>query len=372
MKNPAMERWTAKADKPKRWSNLNERDLHEVMGYEDQRRNGNHHDRPATEVMAIIGLDDHDDLSTIANDTVVGQYVGPTNPRTPEKKGGSDHDTEPETPPKWSRSMDASRSYDSSLNGPSACFYKSLFIAVFFGVILFGAIAVLSLNLNHIRQSKDGVPSSSSSEQGASPDYNKPDYINPNSDGKHPFYDFSFATEAPANEVPTAATTPQPTRLRTSPPTMLRTASPTATPTKSPTQGPTIDLKVALRETILEVAPYSSVVDDTSVAFRVLAWLVNDPSFKDYTQAQTLQRFALGTFFWSLAEEDDITGNWMTYTDECTWKLTSGEALCDESGNVTSIYLEDRQLMGTLAPELSMLSDSLGTCEQSATYDARM
>ena len=264
--------------------------------------------------------------------------------------------------------MDGGRSYDSSLNGPSACFYKSLFIAVFFGVIQFGAIVVLSLNLNHIRQSKDGVPSSS--EQGASPNYNKPyGNGNPNSDGKHPFYDFSFATEAPANEVPTAATTPQPTRLRTSPPTILRSASPTATPSKIPTQGPTIDLKVALRESILEVAPYSSVIDDTSVAFRVLAWLVNDPSFKDYTQAQTLQRFALGTFIWSLVEEDDITGNWMTYTDECTWKLTSEEALCDESGNVTSIYLEHRNLMGTLAPELSMLSDSLGTCEQSDAYD---
>jgi hypothetical protein len=366
MMNPALERWSPKEKgrNPKekgRWSNRDERDLDEVMGYDNQDPVGNNNtsndqQRPATEVMTIIGMDDDWDMSTIANDTVVSmsmRYTEPpiNHPRTPEKKDSSDNDTQPETPPKYSFD---SKSYASSKhkNGPSGCFYRTLFAAVFFGLILLGAIGVLGLNLHQLRTSEDGGGVTSSAEEGAS------SYSSNSGRTIPPFYDFSFLTEAPAaaeaNEVPTAATTPRPT--------MLRAPSPSATATKSPTRSPTMDLKPALREFILAVAPYSSVLDETSIAFQVLEWLIKDPSFKDYTQAQILQRFALGTFFWSFAEKSDITGNWMTYTDECTWGLSRDEDLCDESGNVVSIFLENSNLIGTLAPELSMLSDSLGTC----------
>jgi hypothetical protein len=123
-----------------------------------------------------------------------------------------------------------------------------------------------------------------------------------------------------------------------------------------------------IRESILRASPNSAATlfDEQSVQYNVLEWLVEDPALDNYTEAKRLQRFALATLHGSLSRGMDqfelspTTGNWMTYTDECTWTLTRDQ-LCDETGKVTSIYLENLNLKGTLPPELGLLSDSLGT-----------
>jgi hypothetical protein len=85
-----------------------------------------------------------------------------------------------------------------------------------------------------------------------------------------------------------------------------------------------------------------------------------DPSLKDYASERIVQRFALGVFFWSLSNEIvyETIDDWMMYTDECTWTLKpDNEPMCDEIGNVVSIYMEDVSLYGTLAPELGLLTE---------------
>jgi len=107
--------------------------------------------------------------------------------------------------------------------------------------------------------------------------------------------------------------------------------------------------------------------DESSLQYSVLQWLASDPNIHDYPSSKILQRYALGCFYKNLESsnvEKHISDSWMTYTDECTsWKTTgdsaAGEQLCNENGHVASIYLENAGLSGPLAPELSLLSNSL-------------
>lgn len=122
------------------------------------------------------------------------------------------------------------------------------------------------------------------------------------------------------------------------------------------------------------MVPLNTVLDDpTTLQYSVLAWLANDPSLSEYSSTKILQRYALGCFYWSLQDvktDRQVLDTWMTYGDECDfWKTTGGleagtiTSLCDEtSGQVASIHLENVYLSGTLAPELALLSNSLGKC----------
>lgn len=121
----------------------------------------------------------------------------------------------------------------------------------------------------------------------------------------------------------------------------------------------------------------SLLYDKTTLQFAVLEWLSKDPNVETYTGTKILQRYALGCFYWSLvdaeknidtdsADDGPITSmraTWMSYQDECTaWATTGGNdhAMCDETGRVASLHLEKVELSGTLAPELALLSNSLG------------
>jgi hypothetical protein len=113
--------------------------------------------------------------------------------------------------------------------------------------------------------------------------------------------------------------------------------------------------------------------ETSSTQYAVLNWLASDPNAFAYSGTKIIQRYALGCFYWSLETADTekhVLDTWMTYADECTsWTTTHnrddkhGVALCNEStGLVQSIHLEDVGLSGTIAPELALLSDSLGKC----------
>lgn len=53
-----------------------------------------------------------------------------------------------------------------------------------------------------------------------------------------------------------------------------------------------------------------------------------------------------------------LADTWMTYTDICSWFVT-GSTLCDANGRVSSLFLENIDLQGTLAKELFLVGITL-------------
>jgi len=170
--------------------------------------------------------------------------------------------------------------------------------------------------------------------------------------------------------------------------------SSTSTSTIAPTI-PGIDTNILLspkmedlRSIVLSAAIEKSIAgidgtvmnDPASLQYSVLEWLSNDPRFDTYSNERVLQRYALGCFYKGLLgeEEGDIDSSkvnanvvretWMSYDHECFgWVSTegtksnnNGNQPCNEAGQILSIHLEDVAFTGTLAPELALLSDSLG------------
>jgi hypothetical protein len=102
-----------------------------------------------------------------------------------------------------------------------------------------------------------------------------------------------------------------------------------------------------------------------SIQHSVLVWLANDPFIFDYSASKMLQRYVLGCFYWNLQATEmnkHVLNTWMTYQDECEmWQTTNKEmTFCDAQGQVVSIHLENVGLVGTIAPEVALLSNSLG------------
>jgi len=368
---------------------------------------------PTQEVMTIIGVDgeNHDeDLSTIDLGSYTEDHRMILTPEKKKKRGGEDA-TLPETPTK-SSSLASKSISESSMRRHSARFRCFLFLAFFLGMILLGSIGVLSLNLYHIRNEEQESSSASDFETEDTPQF---DYSGVTGAPVSAAPTSSAPTEAPvpapvvpATESPSRTATSAPTSATTSPPSMLRatiaptnagttteptngptngptnrptngptnrsTSSPTSRPTSSPsvstespttapaTPQPTSTLDV-LRQELIQAAPISTdaLFDETSVQYLVLEWLVGDPSLETYSSARILQRFALGTTFWSLHNGDanlldtTIALGWMTYGDECDWPLTRVSQLCDGSGNATAIFLENVGFVGTLPSEISLL-----------------
>ena len=114
------------------------------------------------------------------------------------------------------------------------------------------------------------------------------------------------------------------------------------------------------------VGDFNVILDQPkSLQYAVVAWLANDPFLFDYSTQKILQRYVLGCFYWSLQDLDmdaKMLDTWMTYEDECfMWHTTNTDMpFCDANGNVVSIHLENVGLKGVLAPELALLSNSLG------------
>jgi hypothetical protein len=159
--------------------------------------------------------------------------------------------------------------------------------------------------------------------------------------------------------------------------------SPASAPSNAATDADP-ELFAMVRDTLVAMATVGQAVpemlsiteaagDPSTLQYSVLTWLANDPSILEYSGPKMLQRYVLGCFYWSLQDvntDKHVLDTWMTYEDECEfWKTTTtggqeeGTALCDESsGEIVSLHLENVGLMGTLAPELALLSNSLGTC----------
>jgi hypothetical protein len=101
--------------------------------------------------------------------------------------------------------------------------------------------------------------------------------------------------------------------------------------------------------------------DERNYAFQVVKWLAEDPNLATYDDKTLKERFALSCFYLGLTggeENNPLAETWMTYTPICSWMVTS-ERLCISNGKPSSIFLENLDLTGILAPELSLIGDSL-------------
>ena len=166
--------------------------------------------------------------------------------------------------------------------------------------------------------------------------------------------------------------------------------TPPMVPTIAPTGEPTAVTYV------LELPEYTldALQDPSSPQSRAYDWLLADPALESYPEWKKTQRFALATFYYSLGG-----GAWLlekdwldVEKDECEWyhreligspqNVGSSEQLdelsdlveladsaCDDDGRYRFLVFPNNNLIGTLPPEIAMLSTGLLFLELSANMD---
>jgi Leucine-rich repeat (LRR) protein len=166
-------------------------------------------------------------------------------------------------------------------------------------------------------------------------------------------------TKTPTAFPVAAPSTPPVGSLPTIRPTRMPTMPPTA---PLPTASPTISTISELRAFLITVWPSlrEDLIGFTSAQFKALDWLANNSNLDTYSDAKTIQRFALATLYFStLGETWRNTDLWLSDEDECMWFTSSTRSPCDEGGTYTNLELDLNGLAGTIPPELALLSDGL-------------
>jgi len=274
----------------------------------------------------VLGVDTSfpDDLSTIANDTLATII---SEPRTPEKqKKSGDDDTQPETPPKQfytkTRIIEPKRLEKEAFQRQRSVRLRCImFLAGFLGLILLGAIAVMSMALHQI--GNDTAAASAT-------------YVKKTHYGRGP-NPFDFGNIGPSPN------TSSPFNVNTTAEWIYWTILSAAPDFYSETDNENVFLQ------------------NRTIQHHVLEWMADDPLVETFSPRRIVQRFALGVLYWSLTGPDNKgsvrMGGWMTYTDECQWPLSrKSQNICDHTGSVVALYLEDMGFDGTLAPEIGLLS----------------
>lgn len=318
----------------KRWTSKDEKSLNEILGIFDVNVSPIQHRRNPNERLKVLGMNQPefpDDLSTIAGDTLGGTvHTLEAPPKTPEKVKNDETDTQPETPPK-SYPSSKTYSYDDEYDRHRICSFCRLFtFAGCLGTILLGAIAIMSITLYQLRN-EDTQSNNELNMSGSG-----------SSNSNAAAYDFSDIERNSS------------------------TLSPTISNMTADLSEEGQQLLLQIQATILSMTNdfYSESetmsMDPASLHYRVLSWLAEDPLLASYSPSRIVQRYALGVMYLSLtAESKDVTmGGWMTYTDECQWPQSrSSRSMCEPSGNVTAMNLENMGFDGTLPPEIGLLSN---------------
>ncbi|KAL3941237.1 MAG: hypothetical protein SGARI_000668 [Bacillariaceae sp.] len=156
---------------------------------------------------------------------------------------------------------------------------------------------------------------------------------------------------------------------------------PTAPPTES---DPLADVKADLLAIIANVSSASLAdLEETSAAPTTTTttfdstpqqlaydWLINDPSYWNYTDTTLIQRWVLATFYYSTdgdAWDTDVfppdvqlgKAAWLNYSSECLWESTNQGAngdVCNDNGEIFALHLRNVGLNGTLPEELGLLT----------------
>ena len=140
-------------------------------------------------------------------------------------------------------------------------------------------------------------------------------------------------------------------------PTQVVTPAPTMAPTPMPTISPST--AQALLSLITDASPDNgqALSDSSTPQSRALAWLEGNVNLDTYTDQQKVQRYVLATLYYSTGGDSWDTGpGWLSDDNECDWY---GANECID-GALDGLALDSNDLQGTIPPEISMLSDSLG------------
>jgi hypothetical protein len=111
--------------------------------------------------------------------------------------------------------------------------------------------------------------------------------------------------------------------------------------------------------------------DSDKPQFQAYEWLASDPEYLGYSPNRIIQRWTLAVFFFSIVQESNNrrvlteasvspNSNWISYTNECSWRSTDPLDVCNQDGMLTAIHLAGDGLEGTIPSELALLSNWLG------------
>eukprot|EP00977_Amphora_coffeiformis_P003393 scaffold630_cov174-Amphora_coffeaeformis.AAC.13 len=161
----------------------------------------------------------------------------------------------------------------------------------------------------------------------------------------------------PQTSVPTSSTT-APSSTTSAPTPTLRTSAPTLPPTTSSPTATLVDQELFDLLSSVSSDSGATILDSGSAQNEAYTWLAGTDNLPSLSDSQRIQRYALAALYfstdgpsWSRSE------GWLTTTDECTWYSTgSGESTCDGSGAFVTLDLGFNGLMGTLPPELGLLT----------------
>mmetsp|Transcript_8719 Transcript_8719/g.13447 ORF Transcript_8719/g.13447 Transcript_8719/m.13447 type:complete len:1175 (-) Transcript_8719:1036-4560(-) len=144
----------------------------------------------------------------------------------------------------------------------------------------------------------------------------------------------------------------------------LTTTTKQDTPSSAPTnrnQG----VEEQVRKIISSQFPSLGTAADKADQDKAIEWVSEKKSqdFEWYTDARVIQQYSLVSFFLSTSRGESGSSpwinkaGWMDSTNECKWFGIE----CDKSGSVASLNLASNNLVGSLEPELLLLSKGLLT-----------
>ncbi|CAB9505411.1 LRR receptor-like serine threonine-protein kinase [Seminavis robusta] len=161
-----------------------------------------------------------------------------------------------------------------------------------------------------------------------------------------------FMTAAPSPSSPT--TSPQPTANSSSLPPIVYPDGDELTMTNE-----TLDLINLLITSSVDRG--AALLDRSTPEFASLVWLSDNVFLDTYSDKQKVQRFVLGTVYYSMGGKDWTENEyWMTDIDECRWYSRRRRfPACNKDGDYINLELAYLDVSGTIPKALGMLSNSL-------------
>ena len=99
--------------------------------------------------------------------------------------------------------------------------------------------------------------------------------------------------------------------------------------------------------------------DPDSIQSRALTWLLGNENLRFYSQQKQLYRWILAVFYYSTNGAKWLENSrWLSNFDECTWYV-AGVPACNSERLFANLVLGANNVVGTVPPELGLLSDSL-------------
>lgn len=335
-----------------------------------------------------------DDISTLANETIIGKYMNNTTANRPgvpdvssgasqlsemhpaakeEKPAHTDSDPSSPNPSSPSKSTVVGELEDKSAfsfkrfrrGGGSGWTRRTYKLAFCLTIFLLAMIAGLAYAFHRLKVKEDEVANNKRKKSSVTPGMvdELPDGMTfrPTTEPTPiPIGPTPRPTRAPTN-VPSRRPSSSPSVGPTNRPTTEPSARPTSTPSVVPTYSPEGYLRQLLAETTSERTLELIDIRNTpqQLAFE---WMINDPNFMNYLRRRQTQRFALAVLYYTNVRHQDALEamqTWMSYdTNECSWFTSwyENRLACGSDDVFKFLTLRNINLIGTIPAELAMLT----------------